>query len=193
MKIILISGKMCHGKDTFAKEVKSQLVKQGNRVNIIHYGDYLKYCLQTYYHWNGEKDAYGRSLLQHFGTEEVRANDPNFWVDTVARLLKATQNDWDYILIPDVRMPNEIERIYDFFNYNDIITVRVERYNRDETLYESPDFTKEQHSHYSEIALDDYAFQYIIENHHLYVMYDAAKIFIEEIQKKEEVENDKLV
>lgn len=184
MKIILISGKMRHGKDTFANELKHYLVMQGNRVNIIHYGDYLKYCLSQYYGWNGEKDSYGRSLLQHFGTEEVRANDPDFWVDTVARLLKATSNDWDYVLIPDVRMPNEIERIYDYFNYEDIITVRIERWIDPSTPYNDPTSTKQQREHYSEVALDSYAFQYIIENYHLWDLTNSAELFIKDIQKE---------
>lgn len=181
MKVILISGKMRHGKDTFANELKKQLEENNKRVLIVHYGDYLKYCLKEYYGWDGIKDEKGRTLLQHFGTEIVRAKDENFWVDTVARLISAIKEEWDYVLIPDVRMPNEIDRIYDFFSWDEITTVRIERWIDPNTPYTDPTSTRAQREHYSETALDNYAFQYIIENYHLWAMYDVVNNFIKEI------------
>ena len=39
MKIVCISGKAQHGKDTTAKLLEETLEAQGNRVLIAHYGD----------------------------------------------------------------------------------------------------------------------------------------------------------
>ena len=43
MKIVCISGKAQHGKDTTAKLLEETLEAQGNRVLIAHYGDLVKY------------------------------------------------------------------------------------------------------------------------------------------------------
>ncbi len=42
----------------------------GYKVLIAHYADLVKYVAKTFFEWNGEKDEYGRSLLQHIGTED---------------------------------------------------------------------------------------------------------------------------
>lgn len=43
MKIIAISGKAQHGKDTTAEFLKSELETHGYKVQIAHYADLLKY------------------------------------------------------------------------------------------------------------------------------------------------------
>ena len=47
MKIVCISGKAQHGKDTTAKLLEEILEAQGNRVLIAHYGDLVKYVCRT--------------------------------------------------------------------------------------------------------------------------------------------------
>ena len=181
MKVILISGKMQHGKDTFGEMIKKRLLKNEQKSWIIHYGDYLKFFLKEYYGWDGEKNKNGRRLLQLFGTEIIRKEDPDFWVDLVARVVYATRHNWDYVIIPDVRMKNEIERFYDFFDPADIITVRIERKNIDNTTYLCSDYTSEQHNHESEVALDDYIFNYTIENRTLTELEESADVLVEEL------------
>ena len=67
MKYISISGGAGHGKDTLANKLKNILEKEGKRVFIIHYADYLKMVATQVYKWNGLKDAKGRDLLQKLG------------------------------------------------------------------------------------------------------------------------------
>lgn len=43
MKIICISGKARHGKDTLAGILKKHLEDHGNRVLVTHFGDLVKY------------------------------------------------------------------------------------------------------------------------------------------------------
>ena len=73
MKVVCISGKAQHGKDTTAGMMKTVLESMGHTVLIAHYGDLVKYVCRTFFGWNGEKDAYGRSLLQKVGTDIVRS------------------------------------------------------------------------------------------------------------------------
>lgn len=46
-----------------------------------------------------------RTLLQHVGTDVVRADDPDFWVKCVRML--AVQADAEYVISDDVRFTNE--------------------------------------------------------------------------------------
>ena len=63
----------------------------------------------TYYGWSGEKDEKGRELLQKLGTDLGRTNNPNVWVNCVKEIVKALQTEYDFVLIPDVRFPNEMD------------------------------------------------------------------------------------
>ena len=154
-KIICISGKAQHGKDTTATILSSVLENRGNNVLIFHYADLLKYLCRQYFDWNGEKDEVGRTLLQHVGTDVVRAKEPNYWVNFAKDFLKLFENEWDYVLIPDCRFPNEIEVMKSNF---DTIHIRVVRPN-----FEGP-LNDEQKKHPSETALDNYSYDKLVVN-----------------------------
>lgn len=145
MKLILISGKAGHGKDTLAGFMREQMEKSGKLVLITHYGDLLKYICRSYFDWDGQKDEHGRHLLQHVGTDIIRKQNPDYWVEYIRGILGMLGDEWDYVLIPDVRFPNEIEGMAAFRPYH----IRIIR----------PGFsmlTEEQQKHPSETALDDY-------------------------------------
>ena len=153
IKIILISGKARHGKDSTAKFIKQRLEAKGNKVLITFFGDLLKYILTKYFNWDGKKDENGRTLLQTIGTDVVRKQKPNYWVDFLVELFTLFEREWDYVIIPDVRFRNECERFIGF----DTINIRVERLN-----FQSP-LTPKQQKHPSETELDNYEhFDYII-------------------------------
>lgn len=109
MKIICISGKAQNGKDTTAKFLEETLTSQGHRVLIAHYGDLLKYICRAFFGWDGKKDEKGRSLLQYVGTDKIRAVSPDYWADFVVSILDIFPDEWDYVLLPDTRFPNEYE------------------------------------------------------------------------------------
>ena len=146
MKVICISGKAQHGKDTSALLLRANLNQRGYKTLLIHYADLLKFICKTYFDWNGEKDEYGRTLLQRVGTDIIRAQNPSFWVDEVIKVLQFFPNEWDYVIIPDCRFSNEIHHMESFF---EVIHLRVKRNN-----FESP-LTEEQQNHISETALDN--------------------------------------
>ena len=133
----------------------------------------------TYYGWNGEKDEKGRELLQKLGTDLGRTNNPNVWVNCVKEIVKALQTEYDFVLIPDVRFPNEMDWIdIPFFTF----TIRVNRQNEDGTPYINH-LTEEQKQHPSEIALDNYRFNYEIYNQNINDINAAAQIILDDILK----------
>ena len=157
-KIIMISGKARHGKDSIAKILTDKLIKDNYKCCTVALADYLKYMLYKYKNWNGEKNENGRMLLQTIGTDLIRnkLGWETFHAERLAQDIKIFENDYDYFIIPDARFINEIAYMTAKFPYN-IITIRVNRLN-----FTSP-LTKEQQSHPSETDLDNYkGFDYII-------------------------------
>lgn len=155
-KIICVSGKARHGKDTVADFLHTELVEQGHKVLLIHYADLLKFICKTYFLWDGKKDDAGRTLLQRVGTDVVRAQEPDFWVNSILKVLSFFPNEWDYVIIPDCRFPNELQAVQkEYPAYH----VRVTR----GADYQSP-LTIEQQQHPSETALDTFYYDVLIEN-----------------------------
>lgn len=118
-------------------------------------------------------------LLQKLGTELGRANNPQVWINCVKEVLKALKTECDFFLVPDCRFPNELD--WDdtpFFTF----TVRLERKNEDGTNYVNH-LTPEQKNHPSEISLDNYGFNYVVENKNLNDIEMAAQAVLEDILK----------
>lgn len=155
MKVILISGKAQNGKDTSAAFLKDILTNDGARVCIAHYADLLKHICKAFFGWNGEKDEKGRHILQYVGTDVIRKREPAFWVDFIVKVLELFYDEWDYVIIPDCRFPNEVEKMRDHF---DTVHIRVTRPG-----FVSP-LTKEQQKHISETALDNTVPDFTIVN-----------------------------
>lgn len=156
MRVICISAKAGAGKDTFAAMVKKELEDAGYSVLTTHYADLVKDICKRFFGWNGKKDEYGRRLMQYVGTDVGRAYNENIWVDHIADMLTMFNGQWDFVLIPDTRFPNEIEVLKN--RGLSVTSVRIHR----------PDFqtslTPEQLLHPSECALDHYDFDALIIN-----------------------------
>lgn len=170
-KVITISGKARHGKDTTAEIIKEELELKGAKVAIIHYADYLKFVGKQYFGWNGIKDIAGRTLLQWLGTDKIRNKDNDFWVRTVHLLMRVLEDDYDYFIIPDTRFPNEME----FLKTEGwkVVTMLIKRKNFSNGLTES------QLNHPSETALDNYCFDYYMEASDIGDIEDNVRYFLE--------------
>jgi hypothetical protein len=155
MKIILLSGHAQHGKDTSANFLKEIIEKDGKKVLITHYADLLKFLCKNMFEWNGIKDEQGRHILQYVGTDVIRKQNPDYWVGFISEFLKLFPKEWDYVLIPDCRFPNEVLKMIN--DGWDVFSIRVNRVD-----FES-DLTMEQKSHISETALDNFKFDYYID------------------------------
>ena len=155
MKVLCISAKAQHGKDTAAVIIKEQLEAAGNRVLITHYADLVKFVCTKFFDWDGKKDEKGRTLLQYVGTDVISSQQPTYWVDFIISILKFFSNEWDYVLIPDCRYPVEASRMMEEFP---TVVLRVERPNFESCL------TDKQKQHVSETSMDNYHFDAVVQN-----------------------------
>ena len=169
--VILLSGKAQSGKDYIANIIKQQLEENGNKVLVTHYADLLKYILKTFFNWDGKKDKKGRDLLQRVGTDVIRKKMPDYWVNFISQMISFFPNEWNYILIPDTRFPNEIEVMQKNPDVN-VITIRINRVNF------TPQLTLEQQQHPSETSLDEYDFDYYVSNDGTETVNNAVKEFV---------------
>lgn len=152
--IILIAGMAKCGKDFTAKIIKEKLEDKGKRVMILHFADDLKALATRLYEWDGKKDEHGRTLLQWLGTDVIRARCPDYWVESVARLVRVLAPDYDYFIIPDWRFINEDT----YWNRNEFNVMTIKVIRDDYTN----DLTEDQKNHASEHNLDDYKFDHIL-------------------------------
>lgn len=156
MKVICISGKARHGKDTTAKHLSEILQEKGYKVLITHYADLLKFICKNMFSWDGQKNEEGRHILQYVGTDIIKKQQPNFWVDFIIQILQLFPDTWDYVLIPDCRFPNEITRMKEAGLHT--IHVRVIR-----PFFENG-LTEEAKKHISETALDQFKYDLLLLN-----------------------------
>ena len=155
-KIVLVSGCAQHGKDTFAGITRDLLEKEEKKTLIIHYADLLKFICTKFFGWNGEKDDAGRALLQTVGTDVIRAKDPDYWVNFVIKMLGFFEDEFEYVIIPDLRFPNEYDRMFEA-GY-DVTHVHVIRPDFDNGL------TEDQKNHPSENDMGNYNVDYTVVN-----------------------------
>ena len=102
-----------------------------------------KNSLVSWLEINGRHPSY-RELLQWFGTTIRQSVCDDFWIQALFSTIREDEN----ILISDVRFKNEVESIK---NRNGVV-IRVNRNNSGAG------------NHISEIDLDDYPFDHIIDN-----------------------------
>ena len=160
IKIFLISGKAESGKNTVADFIADYYMKsyidKNNFIRGVAFADEVKSIAYSL-GWDGVKDLKGRELLQQIGAWG-RYYNTDFWVqkvnnsilDDIVTLKDCMQNK--IFCITDVRYPNEIERVQEFFDKHEdvkIYKIRIER-NTDNHL------TREQQNDSSEVALDNY-------------------------------------
>lgn len=160
MKVICISGKAGHGKDTAAKFLKEQLELGENSVLIAHFGDLVKYVCTTFFEWDGVKNDAGRELLQTVGTDVVRDEDPDYWARFICDMLKFSPFCWDYVILPDLRFENELNLLVKMGMKSGFHVTHM-RIIRDNYVSDMPE---EQQNHISETALDDYVPDIYVHN-----------------------------
>jgi phosphomevalonate kinase len=153
MKIIGISGKKKSGKDTVASLLAANLPK-GSAIRY-HFADALKREVAIMYgvtvdFIESHKDAF-RLILQGHGTDYKRnLYGHDYWVRKVEEALpQFERSGFKVLLIPDVRFFDEAEWV----RKQGGSVIRVTKMYDDTT-----------DKHPSEIELDDYKFDKVIEN-----------------------------
>lgn len=160
VKIILLSGKAGSGKNTVADFIQDYYsCDNHNVVKMTAFADALK-KLALDLGWDGKKDRLGRQLLQQLGACG-RTYCDTVWVDKAIELIAKTaytdrmdnSSTNTIYCVTDVRYPNEIVAMENFFKSFEnvsILKVRVDRCG-DYTI-----LTEEQRNDSSETSLDDY-------------------------------------
>lgn len=175
-KIYLLSGKARHGKDTIASYLKEFYEKDNKKVIYSRAGKYLKYYAMEMTGWDGSEETKPRKFLQEFGTDVIRNK-----LDKAEMLIQRQLDDimvysyfYDAIIVPDIRLPREIESIKE--NFDNVVTIKVERINFETNL------TGNEQKHITENAMDSYQdFDYKIINDTLdKLKEDVYKIYKEE-------------
>jgi hypothetical protein len=145
-RVIGISGKARHGKDSVVDIARAILDGEGVR---IAFADGVREEATNLHGWNGEKDEAGRSLLQRIGSVR-REEDVDYWVRRAWAKISSVPAG-SIVFIPDVRYENEAEAIRRAGG----ILWRVLRINPDFSDLDNG-LTLTQKLHASETALDDY-------------------------------------
>lgn len=152
-KIIILSGKQFCGKDTVAKILLENL-KDFRRIGLADSIklEYSKRTGLTVEEIEKNKSRYRQDLID-LGNEG-RAISPDYWINVIL------QQDCNAI-IPDVRMPHEVEKFKEFNAFAIRVEASQESRSKRGVLSSQNDYTEK--------ALDDYCnWDYIIENNGTY-------------------------
>lgn len=157
-KIFLISGKARHGKDTISSMLKEIAENNNKKVIITQLSKYLKYYAKEIVGWDFNEETKPRQFLQDLGNKvRIDMGKYDFFTDRMIEDIEIFNNYFDIIIISDVRLKNEINKIKSA--YANAISINVFRPNFDNGM------TEEQKNHLTEIDLDDFKnHDYIVEN-----------------------------
>lgn len=160
-KIFLIHAPARSGKDACGEVMKEYYESKNKHVCVIAFADAVKFTLEKYYGITDFKSLEGRTQIQRYATDKCRGVNPTLWADWVRDWLKATNEDWDIVIITDWRFKNEYEVLAAAFGKEIIRTVYIERPDIDEIS----DLTAEQKQHQSESELNNFKhYDYKIAN-----------------------------
>ena len=175
-KIYLLSGKARHGKDTTAEFLKKFYEADGKKVIYSRAGKYIRFYAMEMTDWDGSEETKPRELLQELGTDVIRnkLNKGNMFIERQLDDIEIYSYFYDAIIVPDIRLPREIDSIKEKFD--NVVTIKVERINFETNL------SGKEQKHSTETAMDSYEdFDYEITNDTLEKLKeDVYKIYQEE-------------
>ncbi len=178
--IYLLSGKARNGKDTIAGFLKKFYEADGKKVIYSRAGKYIKYYAIEMTGWDGSEETKPRDLLQELGTEVIRnkLNKKEMFIQRQLDDIEIYSYFYDAIIVPDIRLPREIDSVKEKFD--NVVTIEVNRINFDSSL------TGNQKKHITETAMDNYKdFDYIVTNDTLEKLEeDIYKIYREVVYEK---------
>ena len=148
-KIFILSGKAKSGKN-YVADIISNYYKNSIQIS---YAYYLKQYVKKITNWNGLEETKPRNLLQSLGIDLIKKIDKELLIRRVMEDIKVYSYFFDVIIVTDARLKGEIAIPKQLFN---CITIRINGKDND--------LTKEQKNHITETDLDDYKFDYIIDN-----------------------------
>ena len=148
-KIFILSGKAKSGKN-YVADVISDYYKNSIQIS---YAYYLKQYVKKISNWDGSEETKPRDLLQSLGIDLIKKIDKELLIRRVMEDIKVYSYFFDVIVVTDARLKEEVDIPKKLFN---CITFRINGSDNNLTL--------EQKNHITETNLDDYKFDYIINN-----------------------------
>ncbi len=153
MKIILISGKAGSGKTSLAKRISELLPK----TVITSFSKYIKLFALEMTDWKGNDSDKPREFLQNMG-DTLRSIDHNFMCNRLMEDMKVYEMYYDYVIISDVRLVNELE----YFTKNNLYETYSIRINNNDNRR---NLNNSEMNHITETDLDNYnKFNLIIDD-----------------------------
>lgn len=160
-KIVIINGTGGCGKDTFVS-LTSKYAKVFNFSSI----DAVKE-LASKIGWNGTKSEKDRKFLSDLKRLTTEYNDFSF--NSIKKAYEEFNNNDDEIMFIHIREPEEIKRASDYFN---ALTLLIKRENYNNIS-----------SNVSDANVDNYNYDYIIDNTTLEEFDVRAQEFVKKIMK----------
>ena len=168
MRIFLLCGKAGSGKNEVANIIKKELPK----TVITSLSKYIKLFAFEMTDWDGNDNTKPRTFLQEMG-DNLRSINEDFLINRLTEDFKVYNQYYDNIVVSDIRLINELEKIKEINDYK-VITIRINCTDCKRKL----DETEKQH--HTETELDNYDnFDYVIENNYneelVYIIKDILK------------------
>ena len=148
-KIFILSGKAGSGKN-YVADIISDYYKNSIQIS---YAYYLKQYVKKISNWDGLEETKPRTLLQSLGIDLIKKIEKELLIRRVMEDIKVYSYFFDVIIVTDARLKEEIIIPKNLF---DCITIRINGKDNDLTL--------EQKNHITETDLDNYKFDYVINN-----------------------------
>lgn len=169
--MILVSGKSESGKDVVAEAIMTYLLANGFSAISIALGDLLKFFAIKFYGWDGTDKYTSRDLLFKV-SDRIHEVDYDLIVRTISVMVDTIREEYDYVIISDLRFKNEYCYLTEKYN---CVTIRVEREGYKNSMSE------EQRNNISEVDLDNIDFDYYINKTELSEKYKQTYHVLEEI------------
>ena len=109
--------------------------------------------------WDGSEESKPRDLLQELGTDVIRnkLNKAEMFIDRQLDDIEIYSYFYDAIIVPDIRLPREIESVREKFD--NVVVIKVNRINFETSL------DNKQQAHITEVAMDNYNdVDYVVTN-----------------------------
>lgn len=159
-QIIVINGTGGCGKDTFV-DFCSKYISVYNFSSIDKVKEIAKMI-----GWTGKKTEKDRKFLSDLKKLTTNYNDMAF--NSIKEAIAKFYNSDNEVMFIHIREPEEIKRVVDLYN---AITLLIKRVNQEKIT-----------SNYSDFSVDNYDYDYIIENTTLEEYENKAKKFIKELK-----------
>ena len=148
VKVVIVNGKPGCGKTTFEQMCQEHCMKN-TVVHIISSVDYVKECARKI-GWDGKKDFWGRRFLSDL-KNILTLYDDSPYLKVVHEINRYKNDSKLHIFLVDVRESMEIGRYVDDFKATTILIRR-------------PESEEQKVSNFSDYLVEDYVYDYVIEN-----------------------------